>query len=223
MAFLQYFGRKTMRLPLLIVAALVTAATGFGIVTVFSESPTVAATEEKKPLKDEAGLEHKGLARLAGNWNIAGSFTDPATGKQITVTGDAAIESIFDGRFLYETNNVASAEMGGCQGRGFIGYSNADKAYQAMFISEKFTGMKVMDGQYNTDLKAIVFNGSKLNPKTGKALNVRVVVNIAEDDRHVIEFFSAEPKADNPDGASPPAAQPKAKETKEGELIYTRK
>ncbi|MCC6573671.1 MAG: DUF1579 family protein [Planctomycetes bacterium] len=206
-----------MKRTLLILAAFVLTLGGIGIAANFAED-----TKAKAPAAEPLAAEHKVLAKHVGNWSITGSFNDP-TGKAITVSGEATIELILGDRFLYEESKTVTADGNACQGRGFMGFNTGDNAYQALFISEKMNGMKVMNGAYDADLKAVVYSGAKVNPETKQSLNVRVEVRFETDDKFVVQFFCSE-SVDPAIQPSPRDAEPKKPvERKEGELIYTRK
>lgn len=149
---------------------------------------------------------HKLFATLVGSWTTqTKEWMEP--GKPPTEsTGTAEMKMLLDGRFLYQEYN---GQMMGqpFNGIGIDAYDNMTKKYVTAWMDTMGTGIFLMEGTASPDGRTITLRGSHPEPGGGKMTH-RAVWKIVDDNNQVFEMYGAHGKE---------------KETKNLEIIYTRK
>ena len=154
------------------------------------------------------GPEHKRLDSLAGSWAFTiKMWMDPNQKTPTESSGTAERRWILSGRFLQE--DVHSQFMGQpFTGFGIMGYDNIQKKYTTMWIDSMTTAIGTSLGTADASGKVITFEGTHLDPLTGKPVKGRDVLRLLDNNHQNMEAFKV-----GPDG----------KEFKVMEIHFTRK
>ena len=125
-------------------------------------------------------------------------------------TGTAEYEWILGGRYVLEKvrGNPETEGQTPFEGMGVHGYDNLKQKYVAMWIDNMMTGLFTSEGTCDASGKIITLLGEDTDPTTGKAMQIRSVLRIVDDNKWVSETY-----CQGPDG----------KEFMAVELTYTRK
>jgi hypothetical protein len=154
----------------------------------------------------QPGEPHKLFETLAGSWTTqTKEWMEP--GKPPTEsTGTAEMKMLLDGRFLYQEYN---GQMMGqpFNGIGIDAYDNMTKKYVTVWMDTMGPGIFIMEGTASPDGRTITLRGSHPEPGGGKMTH-RAVWKIVDDNNQVFEMYGAHGKE---------------KETKNLEIVYTRK
>lgn len=151
--------------------------------------------------------QHKFLAALAGTWTAEGKcYMDPGQ-PPMTSTGTAERTMIMDGRFCVEKYN---GEMMGSpfEGMGITGFDRGTNKFTAVWLDNWGTCVMTGTGTCDASGKEFTYNMSYFDPVMKQETNMRNVLRVINDKKHVFEMYGP-----GPDG----------KETKMMEITYTRK
>ncbi len=149
---------------------------------------------------------HKLFATLVGSWTTQTKEWMERGKPPTESTGTAEMKMLLDGRFLYQEYN---GQMMGqpFNGIGIDAYDNMTKKYVTAWMDTMGTGIFLMEGTASPDGRTITLRGSHPEPGGGKMTH-RAVWKIVDDNNQVFEMYGAHGKE---------------KETKNLEIIYTRK
>lgn len=156
------------------------------------------------------GEHHARLQPLIGRWNLTiRSAMAPGQPMQES-TGTAEYEWILGGRYVLEKvrGNPETEGQTPFEAMGVHGYDNLKQKYVAMWIDNMMTGLFTSEGTCDASGKIITLLGEDTDPTTGKAMQIRSVLRIVDDNKWVSETY-----CQGPDG----------KEFMAVELTYTRK
>jgi hypothetical protein len=106
-----------------------------------------------------------------------------------TSTAEAKNEMILGGRYLQATNSGNFAGMP-FEGIGITGYDNAKKVFVSTWIDNMGTGIMYLTGTWDAATKTINYNGSMVDPVSGKDIPVKEKVQIIDDKHQVMEMYS---------------------------------
>jgi hypothetical protein len=196
------------RIALLAVALLAVTA-------VADDKKKVTAAPDEKAMTEAwakmatPGAEHKKLDPLAGEWTYTAKFWMAPGAPPMEMKGEDKSVWIMDGRFLKgEVGGPAQNGMPPFQGVSVTGYDNSSKKYVSSWIDNMTTAITPMTGEMDAAGKVLTFHYEEFDPMIGKKVKARQVIRITGHDSHVLEFYKA-----MPDG----------KDSKAGEIVYTRK
>jgi hypothetical protein len=153
------------------------------------------------------GAEHKSLAKLVGEWNVASKLWESPGAPAKETKAHSKFRAVMGGRFIVQDYE------GEYQGKPFtgmaiFGYDDAKQKYTRIWIDSGSTSMSYSegtdDGKTKTYLSEMSMGGQKMTMKT---------TLVFQDDDHFLFTFSMVMDAD---GSAP-------KEMKMMELAYTRK
>lgn len=149
---------------------------------------------------------HKLFATLVGSWTTQTKEWMEPSKPPTESTGTAEMKMLLEGRFLYQEYN---GHMMGqpFNGIGIDAYDNMSKKYVTAWMDSMGTGIFLMEGTASPDGKTITLRGSHPEPGGGKMTH-RAVWKIIDNNNHVFEMYGAHGKE---------------KETKNLEIVYTRK
>jgi hypothetical protein len=146
----------------------------------------VAWADEKKEKpaahhQDPPGPVHKQLAKQAGEYTTVTKFRSSPDGDVEETKGKARLMSILGGRFLHEENSgIMHGEP--YTGARLIGYNNASKKFEAIWIYTGATGQMRLVGNSKDDGKTIQWTATVDMGKGGKMTLYAVTRHI--DDNH---------------------------------------
>jgi hypothetical protein len=159
--------------------------------------------EQKWRELNTPGAQHGWLAEQAGEWSIAGKRWMPGVDEPKEVTGGSTIKML-NNRHLHEqlTLRDGTEEM---KAFGLIGFDNADKQFESVYIDNMSTALAVAPGERTGD--TLTFTMEKTLPEIGDVKS-RVVIARKGSNEATVTIF--ETLGDKP-------------EYKALELNYTRK
>lgn len=138
------------------------------------------------------GEAHKVLDQFVGDWDYTLKWWNAPGSEPETSSGESEVEWKLDGRFIEA--DVEGISMGQkFEGLGYIGYDNAKKEYQNVWIDNMGTGMMMGTGQYDVETKTFTEKGTYTDPMTGEAKPYTGVTKIIDNDNHTYELFTPGP------------------------------
>ncbi|MEP7263045.1 MAG: DUF1579 domain-containing protein [Bacteroidota bacterium] len=158
-------------------------------------SCTLVHAQDQDPAQQKAWMEymtpskqHQQLAMAKGNWTeevtMWMSADAPAMKSNSTITNTM----IMGGR--YQQGIHKGSMMGQpFEGMSIVGYDNKLQVYQSTWIDNMGTGIMMMEGTWNEELKAIEFKGNMVDPVSGAKLAVREVYTVVNENEHTLEMF----------------------------------
>jgi hypothetical protein len=143
------------------------------------------------------GPVHQDLAKLVGDYTTKTSFRPAPDAEPVVSTGTAHLTMILDGRFLAEDN---TGEMMGrpVNGKRLLGYNNAAKSYEGVWMYTMATGMMRLKGTSNDNGKHIDFVATVDDGKAAQTFNISMK---QIDDDH----FNITLKSQSPEGGAGPS------------------
>lgn len=168
--------------------------------------PDPAAMQAAMMKAGTPGPEHQQLAKLAGEWEVAGKcWMDPSQ-PPVESKGSSTFSVIFGGRYVMQE---FQGDMMGqkFEGKGAIGYDNTTKKYQTGWIDSMTTAMIQLEGASTDGGKTVEYKGDMICPIQGPS-GIRQVISHAGDDAFTFTMYLS------PQGRG---------EMKMMELSYTRK
>jgi hypothetical protein len=134
------------------------------------------------------GEGQKRLEPMVGTFDVQiKTWVDPskppiesrATSVSAWVLGKRYIQSMLSGYVLDEPFN----------GIGYIGYDNASKTYQSVWMDTGSTGITWYTGKMGASGKSAIMKASVTNPLTAKATPVELRLTIEENGNHMTEVW----------------------------------
>lgn len=182
-------------------AALLAAA----VVGAFSAGRVFSQDSYEK--RGAPGAEHKSLAKLVGDWNVASKLWENPGAPAKESKAHGKFRAIMGGRFIVQDYE---GEYGGkpFTGMGIFGYDNAKQKYTRMWIESGSTSMSYSEG--TDDGKSKTYVAEKEGPG-GQKMTMKQTIVFQDDDHFLFTFAMVM----GPDEAP--------KEMKMMELAYTRK
>jgi len=153
------------------------------------------------------GPEHAKLKSMAGSWDVATKmWMEPGMPAQ-DIPGKAEMKTILGDHYLMQE---FSATMMGqpFTGWAIIGYDNALKKYESIWVDSMGTGMMWAEGTASKDGNTINFTTEATDPMKKKIVKGREVIRFEGDKKHVLEMYGPSMKG---------------KEFKMMEITYTKK
>ena len=162
-----------------------------------------AMAEAGKP-----GPEHAKLDPLVGTWTYTCKFWMDPSKPPMESTGTIERKWVLGNRFL-EEKYVGTTFDGkpGFEGRGLLGYDNAQKKYTTSWACNMGTGTGTGLGESDTSGTKLTFHTESFCPMRKQIVKGRDEIRIESDDKIVMESYQTE------DG----------KEMKMMEIVATRK
>lgn len=170
-------------------------------------SPEAAAAQEAWMKAATPGPHHKVLEQFAGTWAYASrAWMAPGAPPQES-SGTSTNVMLYGGRYLRQE---VDGEMMGepFHGMGLVGYDNVKEKYVSAWIDNMGTSVMPGEGTWDGATKTLTIFDDYLDPVSGKAKKMRMVLHVEGPDRHVSQFYDTAP-----DGT----------EVRVMEIAYTRK
>ena len=133
------------------------------------------------------GPHHKALANFRGEWNAVVNYRY-AEGMPVNSSeGVMRIGWAFGG----EERFLMGEYQGDIEGMPFkgimmLGYSNATKSYQSLWVDSMTTHMTFDEGTCNDDHTMFTFHGTEHDPMTGQAMRYIDVIKFDGPDKHTL-------------------------------------
>lgn len=172
----------------------VAALLGFAAV-VSAEEPKKATPSPEAMMKIMAqaatpGPEHKKLEPLVGSWNYTCKFWMEPGKPAMESKGTIERKWILGGRFIEETVKGTNFDgKPGFEGRGMIGYDNAQKKYTMSWSCTMGTGTCSGSGAGDSTGKVFTFEKEAFCPMEKQVVKGKDVVRIESADKIVMESY----------------------------------
>jgi Protein of unknown function (DUF1579) len=150
---------------------------------------------------------HKRLEPVVGDFSTKVTMWETPGQAGQTSAGSAKNEWVLGGRFVRETFHGEYMGMP-FDGVGFTGYDNYKKKYIGSWVDSMGTAMMTLTGTVDASGKVFTMLSDMDDFMTGKVMKVRAVTRIVDANQHVFEMYGPDPKG---------------KEFKMMEIVYTRK
>lgn len=76
------------------------------------------------------------------------------------------------------------------EGMSLVGYDNATKKFQNIWIDNMGTGIMVMEGTWDDAANAVNLHGTMVDPISGKEMKVREVFKFIDDNNQLLEMYN---------------------------------
>jgi len=137
------------------------------------------------------GDAHKKLSAMVGDFDTKVSSWMAVGTPPVTSTGRSHNSWALDGRWVEE--RFTGTFMGKpFHGIGYTGYDNIKKKYVGTWMDTFTTSVMMSSGEIGADGK-YTFESSMDDPMSGKAMPVKEVVTVTDDDHHVMEMWTPDP------------------------------
>ncbi|MFG0284001.1 MAG: DUF1579 domain-containing protein [Phycisphaerales bacterium JB039] len=131
-----------------------------------------AAMMEAWKQVNQTGEQHEAISHMAGVWDAEAKFWMAPGAEPMISSGVEKNTMVFGGRYLKsEFEGEFSGEK--FQGLGYMGYSNADKKYQSVWMDSTGTAIGWSTGTVEGD--TITLTGEETDPFTGEVMKFKDV------------------------------------------------
>lgn len=153
------------------------------------------------------GEHHERMARMAGDWTVAGKMWMEPGQPPTDATGGASFTVELGGRWIRQ---VYESSIMGQPFRGFSmdGYDNATGKYVSYWFDSMSTACFIQEGSYDAATRTMTAEGSHFDPITRETKRSRTVFVERSDDEFVMTMYELV------EGAEP---------MRNMELVYTRR
>jgi len=181
--------------------------------------PLFAGEEQKMSPEEQKMMEkwqeymtpgkfHKYFEQTVGTWDSDVTWWMKPGAPPTKSSGIAENKIILGGRYLYTTFKGESMGQP-FEGIGIAGYDNFKKEFISVWLDSMGTGIFITQGKCDDpECKKYTYTGVIDDAVTGGKINIREVLTIVNEDKHVMEMFNT-----GSDG----------KEFKSMVIVYTRK
>lgn len=152
-------------------------------------SPFTQAEMEAMQKAATPGPEHAQLQRMAGSWSVQAKCWMKPDLPAEEWTGSAECRPILGGRYLVE-DFTGVMSMGPFHGHGMIGFNNATKEWEHVWMDDMSTGMIVSRGGSKDGGAAL--QATFTCPANGKVVTTRTVLKSIGDDERTVDMWTAE-------------------------------
>lgn len=132
------------------------------------------------------GDEHRRLAALAGQWRVKQSLWLVAGQPPQLDTGAARFTPVLGGRHLRQDLRIESSAP--FRGLGYMGYDNATGGYYASWMDTNFTGILLLQGDYNPVDKAYRLHGD-MSGEGGERIPTREELHMVDSKHFVVRYY----------------------------------
>jgi len=134
------------------------------------------------------GEMHKMLEKGTGTWHTKVTMWNSPDSEPIVSEGTTVNEMIMGGRYQRSTHkaNMMGMDM---EGMTIVGFDNATKKFNSIWIDNLGTGMMFSTGAYNEETGKVEMIGYMVDPMTGQEIAVKQNIERVDDNHHVFEMF----------------------------------
>jgi len=134
------------------------------------------------------GPQHKLLEQFEGSWIAEVKEFNTDGSVKSTSPGKMSCKMTLGGRFVH-AECESSWEGMSFKGAGMMGYNNADKRVESMWVDSMGTGMLMMTGQWDDAGKVLTISGECTDPSNGQKMVMKEVTTWTGKDTCVQEMF----------------------------------
>jgi hypothetical protein len=139
------------------------------------------------------GASHKLLDVLAGEWDVKITFWSSPSSASSESSGRSSIAWILGNRFLEERfEGEAAGES--FNGRGIMGYDNAARRFQSVWIDSLNTTIALAAGKFDADSGALKMQSKIYDPLLGGEKEVRSELKINSNDSYTFSMIDSSPE-----------------------------
>lgn len=140
------------------------------------------------------GEHHALLKNLIGEWTVlTKAWMDPSA-EPMEMTGKVTKSWTLDGRFIRE-DLTGENPLGVYSGVGYLGYDNATKQYQGVWLSSMTTGMIHYTGAADEGGASLTCTGKEADAMTGQTLDFKMTLTLDDANSHTLTFWYVIPGA----------------------------
>ncbi len=132
---------------------------------------------------------HEKLAKANGEWkgSVTWWMAPDQEPQQASVTAKNSM--IMGGRYQKSEHHGMMMGMP-FEGMSLVGYDNATKKFQNIWIDNMGTGIMVMEGMWDDAANAVNLHGTMVDPISGKEMKVREVYKFIDDNNQLLEMYN---------------------------------
>lgn len=144
----------------------------------------------------EPGEQHKGLARMAGDWEFINKAWMAPGQPPMESKGTMHGEMMMGGRYV---QHHWKGNFGGMpfEGQGTEAYDNVTKKYLSSWIDNMGTGIMTSSGTCDAAGKVCTMTGDMADPMSGQNVSMKSVITWADNDHFKNEMFMKDPASGN--------------------------
>jgi hypothetical protein len=138
------------------------------------------------------GDVHKRMAAMEGRWTAHVKEWMAPNAPATESDGTAEFKMVLGGRYLHQSFH--GTMMGQpYEGMGLSGYDNAKKTTQSVWVDNAGTGIMMMTGNWDADGKSLAESGSMDDPMTGKKVQMKSEMHMADADHSSYTMWMSGP------------------------------
>ncbi|MFO0416519.1 MAG: DUF1579 family protein [Pseudomonadota bacterium] len=139
------------------------------------------------------GESHKLLDLFVGEWDVKLTFWSSPYSVSSESSGRSTIASILGGRFLEER---FEGHLGGerYEGRGIMGYDNASRRFQSVWLDSLNTAVALSSGRFDPDQRIFKMVSKMYDPLIGGEKEVRSEIRLNSNDSYTFSMIDRSPE-----------------------------
>ncbi len=131
---------------------------------------------------------HQILAKSNGEWNAhVTMWMDPNVPPTVS-EGTCSIKMILDGRYQ-ESDFMSDFQGMPMKGKSILSFDNATQEFSSIWIDNFGTGMMVLKGHWTEMGKTIHYEGSMVDPMTGKPEKVQEEYRFVDENTEIMTMY----------------------------------
>jgi hypothetical protein len=131
---------------------------------------------------------HKMMASWNGNWTSEITIWEKPGAPPMTSTGSCVNKMVLGGR--YQESSHSSTMMGmPFEGHGTLGYDNAKKVFESVWIDNMGTGVIKMTGPWDAATKSVTLTGKMVDPATLTETDFKEVFTVVDDNTQMMAMY----------------------------------
>ena len=136
------------------------------------------------------GPEHEQLGAFVGTFRSRVKLW-MGPGDPVLSSGTMVNTSDLGGLFVRQeyTGDRGEGPFPAFEGRGFWGYNQVTRAYEAVWIDNAGTMIQYESGTVDASGTVWTMSGTVPHPRTGKAMTKRSVITLVDPDHHQLEMW----------------------------------
>lgn len=171
-------------------------STGTTVSEVKTDAKTVAPPDTATMRKNWEGYMtpgdmHKMMASWNGTWDTEMTMWQPGAPEQKS-KGTTVNKMVLGGR--YQESSHTSTMMGmPFEGHGTLGYDNAKKIFENVWIDNMGSGVIKMSGPWDAASKSVTLIGKMIDPSTLMEMDYKEIFKVADDNNQSMEMYGPGP------------------------------
>jgi hypothetical protein len=135
------------------------------------------------------GDMHKMMASWNGSWTSDITIWEKPDAPPMSSTGSCVNKMVLGDR--YQESSHTSTMMGmPFEGHGTLGYDNAKKVFESVWIDNMGTGVIKMTGPWDAATKSVTLTGKMVDPGTLTETDFKEVFTVVDDNTQMMAMYS---------------------------------